>query len=629
MPLKPTTRRTGAIHSLGSVFALLCIVAVGVHLLLRSALGSNSTLWSAPMYLLPLWAALAFVGVPLVVDLTRKLFRGEFGSDLLAGISIVTAVVLEEYLAGVLVCLMLSGGEALEAYAVRSASHVLEALAKRMPTIAHRQRGADIDDVDLEQIVVGDTLVVFPHEICPVDGTVVEGAGLMDEAYLTGEPYLIEKIAGSQVLSGAINGRSALTIRCDKPAWDSRFSKIMEVMRAAEEQRPRIRRLGDRLGAIYTPVAVTIAVIAWLASADSTRFLAVLVVATPCPLLIAIPVAMIGSISLAARRAIVVKNPAILEKIGACRTVMFDKTGTLTYGKPVLTEIIARPGFDSDDVLAKVAALERYSKHPLGAPILEAARARDLNLPMAKEVHEPPGKGLTGKVDGSIVEITGRKHLLEREPKLATELPPASSGLECVVLVDDQLAAAIRFRDEPRKEGAPFVSHLGPKHSFDRVMIVSGDREEEVRRLADRVGIDEVYFSQSPEQKLAIVREETARADTVFLGDGINDAPALAAATVGIAFGQSSDVTSEAADAIILDSSLQKVDELLHISRRMLRIALQSAIGGMALSLLGMLAAAFGWITPVAGALLQEGIDVAAIANALRGAWPPKRLTDY
>lgn len=578
---------------------------------------------------IPLLAALALAGVPLVVDLARKLARREFGSDLLAGLSIVTAVLLGEYLAGVLVCLMLSGGEALEAYAVRSASHVLEALARRMPTVAHRKAASEIVDVPLEQVAVGDLLVVFPHEICPVDGAVVEGAGAMDESYLTGEPYLIEKIPGAEVLSGAINGGSALTIRCDKPARDSRYAKIMQVMQAAEQERPRIRRLGDRLGSLYTPMAVGIAAIAGIASADPVRFLAVLVIATPCPLLIAIPVALIGSISLAARRAIVIKDPAILEKLSGCRTAIFDKTGTLTYGKPVLTEIVPITGFSADALLTQVAALERYSKHPLAAPILKAARDRNLPLADAKEVHEPPGKGLTGLVDSVKIEITGRKRLSERNPSLVADLPPASSGLECVVLVDGRPAGTIRFRDEPRTEGAPFVEHLGPKHAFDRVMIVSGDRQEEVRRLADRVGIKEVYYSQSPEQKLAIVREEVERADTVFLGDGVNDAPALAAATVGIAVGQTSDVTTEAAGAVILDSSLQKVDELLHISGRMYRIALQSAVGGMALSVVGMFAAAFGWITPVAGALLQEGIDVAAIVNALRAAWPPRRLTDY
>ena len=321
-------------------FALAAIV---LHLLLRRRPDGRRGR-RLPLDQLPLILCLVFGGVPLVLGLLVKLLRREFGSDLLAGISIVTSVLLGEYLAGTLVVLMLSGGEALEAYAVRSASSVLEALARRMPSLAHRKHDGTLADVPLEEVAVGDILVVFPHEICPVDGTVVEGHGAMDESYLTGEPYLMSKAPGSAVLSGAINGETALTIRADKLAVDSRYAKIMQVMRASEQRRPRLRRLGDQLGAFYTPLAVAIALAAWAVSGDPTRFLAVLVVATPCPLLIAIPVAIIGAISLAARRGIIIKDPAVLEKIDTCRTAIFDKTGTLTYGQPQLTEVIPAPG---------------------------------------------------------------------------------------------------------------------------------------------------------------------------------------------------------------------------------------------------------------------------------------------
>lgn len=617
-----TSRRAVAIASI----AVLCIAG---HLILRFVVSAGPAFAGFEAYELPLLFALTAGGAPLVFELASKAVRREFGADLLAGVSIVTAVLLGEYLAGSLVVLMLSGGQTLEYYAVRSASSVLLALAKRMPTLAHRKRGDSIEDVPIDQIAVGEMVVVFPHELGPVDGVVVEGRGTMDESYLTGEPYLIGKAPGSSVLSGAVNGETALTVRCEKPASDSRYAKIMQVMRASEQQRPRIRRLGDQLGALYTPVALTVAIAAWLASGEPIRFLAVLVVATPCPLLIAIPVAVIGAVSLSARRGIVIRDPAILEKIDACRTAIFDKTGTLTYGKPALTKIHALDGFDADEILAHVAGLERYSKHPLAAPILEAAAERRLPLPEVTEVHEPPGQGMRGRAGGRVVQATSRKQLAATHPEAASDLPQHAAGLECVVLLDERPAAVLEFRDEPRREGAPFVRHLGPKHDFDRVMIVSGDREEEVRRLADRVGVRDVRHGQSPEQKLAIVREETGKADTVFVGDGINDAPALAAATVGVAVGQNSEVTSEAAGAVILDSSLQKIDELLHISRRMRRIALQSAVGGMALSVVGMLVAAAGYLPPVAGAVFQEIIDVAAVLNALRAAWPPKKLTDY
>jgi heavy metal translocating P-type ATPase len=632
-----TQARTEGPSPKQTLIAVFTIAAIVLHLVLRYGVGLSTALYGLPLYQLPLVAALLFGGGPLVIDVLVKLLRGEFGTDMLAGISIITSAVLgtvggaigSEYLAGALVVLMLSGGEALEAYAVRSASSVLEALARRMPSLAHRRKDGQITDVALSQVVVGDTLVVFPHETCPVDGTAVEGHGVMDESYLTGEPYMMSKIAGSSVLSGAINGETALTIRAEKLAVDSRYAKIMEVMRASEKCRPRLRRIGDQLGAFYTPFAVAIALVAWAVSRDVIRFLAVLVAATPCPLLIAIPVAIIGAISLSARRGIIIKDPTVLEKIDTCRTAIFDKTGTLTYGKPKLTAAVLAPGFTEEEVLGFVASLERYSKHPLAEAIMEAARGKGVSLLEATEIREPPGEGLRGTVAGRAIQVTNRKKLVAQQPRLEQEIPPFVGGMECVITIDGRYAATFRFRDQPRAEGVSFVRHLGPKHLFERVLIVSGDRESEVRYLAEQVGITEVRASQTPEQKVAIVRQETERANTVFLGDGINDAPALTAATVGLAFGQSSDITAEAAGAVIMDTSLEKVDEFMHISRRLRSILLQSAIGGIAFSLIGMGLAAAGYLPPVAGAILQEAIDVAAVVNALRVAFPPKTLTDY
>jgi heavy metal translocating P-type ATPase len=612
-----------------ALIAILALAAIAGHLLLRFVFRMEATVFGLAAIDVPLIIALVLGGVPLLLELLLKLVRREFGSDMLAGLAIITSVLLGEYLAGTLVVLMLSGGEALEAYAVRSASSVLAALARRMPSVAHRKRDGRLEDTPLEAVAIGDTVVVFPHETCPVDGTVIEGHGTMDESYLTGEPYLMSKAPGAAVLSGAVNGEAALTIRAEKLAVDSRYALIMQVMRASEQGRPRLRRLGDQLGALYTPVAVGIALAAWIATGDATRFLAVLVVATPCPLLIAIPVAIIGSVSLSARRGIIIKDPAVLEKVATCRTAIFDKTGTLTYGEPHLVELLPASGRDGREILALVAGLERYSKHPLAMAILAAAEKEGVPLPDATAVSEPPGRGLTGTVSGRAVEVTSRNKLLARQPAAEAGLPSASAGLECVVLVDGRYAATLRFRDRPRRDGAPFIRHLGRRHNIQRVMLVSGDRESEVRYLAEQVGIPEVHASQTPEQKLEIVRAETAQANTVFLGDGINDAPALTAATVGIAFGQNSDVTAEAAGAVIMDSSLAKVDEFLHIGRRLRRIALQSAVGGMALSVVGMAVAALGYLPPVAGALTQEVIDVLAVLNALRMALPPRKLTDY
>jgi heavy metal translocating P-type ATPase len=402
----------------------------------------------------------------------------------------------------------------------------------------------------------------------------------------------------------------------------------MEVMRESESKRPQLRRLGDQLGAIYTPVALSVAIAAWAVSGDPIRFLAVLVIATPCPLLIAIPVAIIGSISLCARRAIIVKSPVVLEQIAECRTAIFDKTGTLTYGAPALTEQSVAPGFVVNDVLTYTASLERYSKHPLARAILAASASAGLRLPEAENVSEAPGRGLLGTVDGHAVQVTSRGKIANARIVGADALPTLSGGLECIVVVDGQYAAALRFHDAPKAESRSFVSHLGPKHHFARVMIVSGDRESEVRYLAGQVGITEIHAGKSPEEKLAIVRRETASAKTLFVGDGINDAPAMMAATVGMAIGQNSDVTADAAGVVIMDNSLEKVDEFMHISGRMRRIALQSAVGGMALSVVGMAFAAAGHLPPVAGAISQEIIDVLAVLNALRAAFPPKVIQD-
>ena len=582
---------------------------------------------------LPLIAMLIIGGGLLVADLLSKLLQGSFGSDLLAGVAIVTSLLLGEYVAGVLVVLMLSGGEALESRAVSRAGDVLNALARRMPTVAHRRLEGRLADVPLAELAVGDTIVVLPHEICPVDGTVVAGRGTMDESYLTGEPYQMRKAPGSLVLSGAINGEAALEVRADRVGEDSRYAKIMQVLRESEQQRPRLRRLADTLGGLYTPLALALALAAWWASGEAVRFLAVLVVATPCPLLIGIPVAIIGAVSLAAKRGIVIRDPAILERLDSCRTAIFDKTGTLTYGRPQLTDIVPLADQSAADVLALAASLEAYSKHPLAGAVLEAASDRGLTLLDVDSLAEEPGKGLVGRVllpaaATRDVTITSRQKLPLVDPAGAQRLPEQAGGLECVVVANGQAVGLLRFHDSPRASGRPFVEHLAPAHGLSRVMLVSGDRESEVRWLAEIVGIDEVHAGISPEGKLQLVEAATAEAPTLFVGDGINDAPALAAATVGVAMGTASDVTSEAAGAVVMDSALERVDELLHIGSRLRSIALQTAVGGMAASVVGMLVAAAGLLPPAAGALVQEAIDVVAVVNALRMSWNGGSLSD-
>jgi heavy metal translocating P-type ATPase len=589
--------------------AIAAVVAIATTVTLRYGMGVAPAIADWPVL-----AVLVGGGAALVLNLIIAMFKGEFGSDLLAGISIVTSVLLGEYIAGTLVVLMLSGGTALEEYAMRRASSVLDALAKRMPSIAHRRNGVNMVDIAAEVVRAGDELVVLPHELCPVDGVVLEGRSSMDESYLTGEPYRISKTPGCEVISGAINGEGALIIRASQEAKDSRYAKIMQVMDISRQKRPRLRRLADSLGALYTPIAVAIAVLAWWISGEAQRFLAVLVVATPCPLIIAIPVAIIGAISWSAKRGIIIKDPIALERAHTCEVLITDKTGTLTIGEPRLVEIQAI-GIPQDEVLRLAASIERYSKHPLAQPVIQAAEERHLLLADPSDVQEVPGRGLVGIVAGRKVTITGRRAV---DPEVSKAFTAAASGLECLVLIDDQPSAVFRFQDEARPESKDFVMHLGPQHNFKEIILLSGDRDEEVRYLARQLQISKVFSGKSPEEKVAIVREETERAQTLYLGDGINDAPALTAATVGVAFGPRSDITSEAAGAVILEPSLRKVDQFLHISSHMRRVALQSAVGGMALSIGGMLLAATGYLAPVGGALVQELIDLMAVGNALR-----------
>ena len=603
--------------------AVVAGAAITLHLVLRYGLRLEAA------SLLPLYLALVVGGIPLIIGLLRQAMKKEFGSDLLAGFSIVTGVLLHEYLVACIVVLMLSGGSALEQYATRRASSALRALAARMPTTAHLVTDHGLVSVDAQSIVPGQVVAIFPHEVSPVDGEVVEGYSEMDESYLTGEPFQLAKAPGSQVLSGSVNGNTVLKVRATKLPVDSRYSRILKVVEEAEQNRPGMRRIADRLGAWYTPAALVIALLGWGLGGSAERFLAVLVIATPCPLLIAIPVAIIGGISLAARRGIVIKHPAILETIDTCRTFFFDKTGTLTYGRPALRDVLCGPEFGEAEILAYAAGLEQYSRHPLAQAILNAAKERQIKILLPTEITEKPGQGISGTIGGRRVRITGRDSL-KSKTETDIQLPPISSGLECVVLVNDRFAALLRFHDEPRHDSSSFIRHLQPSHNAREVVLLSGDRRAEVEHLAKRVGIEQLHAGMTPEEKLKLVQEVTEKERTLFVGDGINDAPAMLAATASVALGgQNSDVVAEAADAVVLDSSLRRVDELIHIARRTRAIALQSAVGGMVLSAVGMGLAAFGFLPALAGAVSQEVIDLAAVLNALRITLPQADMSDF
>ena len=629
----PSWVRTFLSTSRGRI-AVLSLLAIGASL----GLGIGGV--AGPWAQVPLMAITVVVGIPLVVEVARGIVHREIGADVLALLALVTGALLGEWLVAGIIALMLSGGEALEQAASMRASRMLQALADRSPRIAHRRQPAaagcspsatfDISmtaEIRADDVATGDELLVLPHEICPVDGTVIDGIGSMDESFLTGEPYLMPKSPGSTVLSGAINGSQALAVRCSRPLSEGRYAQIAQVLARAESERPPIRRLADRLGGLYTGIALVIAILGWVLSGDPERFLAVVVIATPCPLLIGVPVAVLGAISLSARRGIIVKDPAVFERISTARTMIFDKTGTLTYGRAQLTSVTLGEGHDRDELLAMVGSLEAYSRHPLAGAITEATASLPRH-PVSRATEEP-GQGLRGTVDGREVVVTGRRLLERSHPHLVDELPREAAGLECVVLVDDAYAGTLQFRDEPRAGVRSFLAHLRPRHGVGRIVLLSGDKRSEVDRLAERVGIEEAYASVSPEDKLQMVREATAAAPTVFLGDGINDAPAMTAATVGVAFGTGSDIAAEAAQAVVLDSSLERLDELLHIGHRLRRIALQTAIGGIVASGIGMVLAAFGLLPPILGAVTQEVIDVAAILNASRVALVRRPLGDW
>lgn len=603
-----------------SMIAVMSLIAICAWLIMT--LAGNS------MSVIPLLLTIVIGGIPLFLQIIFKLLKGNLGADSLAAIALMTGVILDQYLAATLIIFMLSSGQTLEQYAMRKASSVLLALAARMPSIAHRKVNQSIEDIPLSQINIDDIIVIYPHETCPVDGIVIEGHGSMDESYLTGEPYQIAKTVGTAVLSGAINGESLLVIKAIKLPADSRYAAIVTVLEEAEQKRPSLRRLGDQIGAIFAPLALFVAFSAWYLSGDAIRFLSVLVIATPCPLLIAIPITIISAISKAAKQAIIIKDPTVLERLPTCKTAIFDKTGTLTYGKPILTDISTVEKYTKQQILQYVGSLERYSKHPLANAVLKAMNDQKINFLVSSNLSEKPGQGLCGTIDGHTILITSRKKLLELMPKSSELFLEESPGLECIVLLDQDVVAALHFHDAPRVDSQSFIYHLAPSHQFSKIMLVSGDRESEVNYLAHLLNLTEVFASQSPEQKLAIVRHERKNAPTVFMGDGINDAPALTAATVGIAFGQYSNVTAEAAGAVIMENTLSKVDELIHLSISTRRIALQSAIGGMMFSVIGMGFAAAGFINPVTGAILQEVIDLFAIVNALRLAFGSRIIID-
>lgn len=560
------------------------------------------------------------------VGMIRDLLRGHAGIDILAVTAVTAAVVVGEYWAALVVVLMLTGGEALEDYAANRARRDLSALLARAPETAQVVGDGGLRVVPVDEVRPGDTVVIRPAEVVPVDGILLSDVAELDESSLTGESLPVERRLGDEVPSGGVNGQQAIRVRASRTAHDSQYQQIVSLVEQATASRSRTVRLADRFAVPFTIVALAIAGLAWWVSGDGVRFAEVLVVATPCPLLIAAPVAFMGGMSRAAREGVIVKSSQTLEKLDRARTVAFDKTGTLTRGHPELTRVEAAGGLDAAEVLRLAASAEQYSGHTLAAPIVDAAGQRGLVLAQGSDVHEIPAHGVQAQIERREV-LVGKRSYVAAET--GHDVAPAAlqpGELAVHVAVDGVPAGALILRDEIRDEAASTVGELR-RLGIESIMMLTGDQRATADHVAERLGIDEVHAECLPLEKVEAVRNAPIR-PVVMVGDGVNDAPVLASADVGIAMGaRGSTAASESADAVILRDDLSTVATAVTLSKDTLRVALQSIWVGIGLSIALMLVAALGYLPALAGAWMQEGVDLVAILWALRASRTTARAT--
>lgn len=597
--------------------AALTFLALGLAARLTPSLAA----WASTIWLVGLWLA----GTPLVVRTALGLLRGRFAADVVAALAIVTALVLGEPVAGLVVALMQSGGEALERRAERRASRAVRELEEDAPRIAHRlSDGNLVEDIAIEAVAVGDRLLVRPGEMIPCDGAVVAGASELDTARITGEPMPVPVAPGDTVQSGALNRHGALTIRATARPDESLYARIVELVRTAQASKAPLQRIADRWAAWFTPLTLAVCAVAWGLSGDPLRVLAVLVVATPCPLILATPVAIIGGINRAARDRIVIRHGGALEALAAIDTVVFDKTGTLTVGRPAVAAVDAAPGWSPEAVLRLAAAVEQGSGHLLARTTVEAAHAGTLVLPIPTGIHEAPGRGVSGVVEGRRVVVGALSLIREEAPGAVTELErlhQAHLGLQAFVAVDGAAGGVITYADQVRPGARALVGALAGA-GVTRVLLLSGDHAANAEAVAAAVGISTVSGDLLPQDKVrAVERLQEAGHRVLMVGDGTNDAPALSTAKVGMALAaHGGGIAAESADVVLLEDDLRGVLGALRTGRETMRIARQSLAVGLGLSAVAMGFAAAGQIAPTVGALLQEGIDVAVILNALRAA---------
>jgi heavy metal translocating P-type ATPase len=560
--------------------------------------------------------------VPLAVSVARALVRREPGVDVIALLAMAGALALGEVLAGAVIAVMLASGRLLETYAGGRARRELRALLERAPRVVHRYQDGGLVSPPLEEVRPGDRLLVKPGEVVPVDGLVQGPSAVLDESALTGEAEPVERRGGDQVRSGVVNAGSPFDLRATTTAATSTYAGILRLVEQAQASKAPFVRLADRYALAFVPLTLAVAGVAWLVSGEAVRALAVLVVATPCPLILAAPVAIVAGISRAARRGIVVKSGGALERLAAGRVLLFDKTGTLTAGTPEVAEVQTHAG-DGDELLGLAASLDQVSQHVLAGAIVRAAAERHLPLVFPAEVEEEPGRGMRGRVGDRCVAVGRATWATEGRP-----LPPwarrlrrrgALEGFSTVfVALDGVLAGALAVHDPIRPDTPRTLRELR-RAGLRRIVLVTGDHPDVAETVGAAVGVDEVLAERSPAEKVEAARLERSGGPTIMVGDGINDAPALAAADVGVAMGaRGATASSEAADVVLVVDRLDRLAEAIRVARRSRRIALQSVLAGMGLSLAAMMGAAAGLLAPVAGAVLQEAIDVAVIVNALR-----------
>jgi len=600
----------------GALAATSIGVIIAGLLLQLAAPALSSTVWLV---------GLVITGAPIVWRTVVDARHGHWATDVVAVLAIVGAVLLRQPLAGLVIVLMRSGGEALEHYAAGRASAALRELEAAAPRIAHRLTGQHltiVEDVPVAEVAIGDSLLVRPGDIVPCDAVVRDGDSLVDVARITGEPVPVAASRGTSLMGGSINGDGVLTITASARAEDSQYAKIVDLVRTAQSTKAPLVRLADRYAVWFTPATLLVCLTTYVLTRDTTRVLAVLVVATPCPLILATPIAIIAGISRAARRQVIVRHGGALEALSRVDTAIFDKTGTLTIGKPLVKRVVTTGELTESQLLRLAAAVEQGSSHLLARTLVDEALTVGCTLPSARAHVESPGRGVTAEVEGHEVSVGARAFILERTQATAAalkQLEESDVGLRAYVAIDGRIAGVVEYSDRTRpglRDLLTRLSQLGVR----RTMLVSGDHAPNARAVAQQIGITDARGDLLPEGKVSVVHQLVREgAHVLMVGDGTNDAPALSAAHVGVALAsQGGGVSAEAADIVVLADDLSRVVDAIEIGQRTLRVARESIWLGLGLSAVATIGASLGMIAPTAGALLQEAIDIASIANALR-----------